>query len=207
MDRVERQIPRLGPAVLAWRSVDRVRIGHTTVGQQRSLRAERTQAVREHQLRHRARRLYARGSRQLQREAQRGQRREQPGRREPQSELELRRRRTDRRSPHPRASRSAAAQLDGDAAALGRRADDQRRRRVRPHAGGQQQRLLPGRRDQLDPLGVDAVAARLPDLRQARDPHPQGQSGTAAAEVFSRAVAFAAPTSWTSPGSTPPVTR
>ena len=28
-----------------------------------------------------------------------------------------------------------------------------RRRRIRPHAGGQQQRLLPGQRDELDPLG------------------------------------------------------
>ena len=44
-------------------------------GQQRSLRAERPAAVRQHQLHHRARRLHARRSRQLQREAQRGQRR------------------------------------------------------------------------------------------------------------------------------------
>ena len=42
---------------------------------------------------------------------------------------------------------------------LGRRADDQRRRRAGPHAGRQQQRLLPGQRDQLDRLDADAGAA------------------------------------------------
>ena len=71
------------------------------VGQQRSLRPQRPPAVREHQLRHRARRLHAERSRQLQREAQRGEPRGQPRRREQQPELELRRRRarpTTRRS-------------------------------------------------------------------------------------------------------------
>ena len=58
----------------------------------------------------------------------------------------------DRRDP--RAARAAAAQLDGDAAAVGRRADDQRRRRDGPHAARQQQRLLPGQRDQLDATGT-----------------------------------------------------
>ena len=62
-----------------------------------------------------------------------------------------------------RAARPPAAQPDGDAAAVGRRADDQRRRRDRPDAARQQQRLLPGQRDQLDATGIfDARAARLP---------------------------------------------
>ena len=43
------------------------------VGQQRSLRAQRPPAVRQHQLHHRARRLHAERSGQLQREAQRGE--------------------------------------------------------------------------------------------------------------------------------------
>ena len=67
-------------------------------GQQRPVRAQRAAAVREHQLRHGARRLHAARSRQLQRQAQRGERRRQPRRREQQPQLELRRRRTDRRS-------------------------------------------------------------------------------------------------------------
>ena len=58
---------------------------------------ERPPAVRQHQFRHRARRLHAARSRQLQREAQRGERRREPRRREQQPELELRRRRADRR--------------------------------------------------------------------------------------------------------------
>ena len=41
----------------------------------------------------------------------------------------------------------------GDAAAVAGHADAARRRRVRPHAAGQQQRLLPGQRDQLARLG------------------------------------------------------
>ena len=52
----------------------------------------RPPALRQHQLRHRARRLHAAGPRQLQREAQRGQRRGQPRRRQRQQQLELRRR-------------------------------------------------------------------------------------------------------------------
>ena len=75
-------------------------------------------------------------------------------RREPQPELELRRRGADRRSARARAARAAAAQPDGDAAALVGRADDQRRRRAGPHAARQQQRLLPGQRDQLDSTGI-----------------------------------------------------
>ena len=86
----------------------RLRARDAARGQQRSLRAERPPAVREHQLHHRARRLHARGSGQLQRQAQRGQRRGQPRRREPQPQLELRRRRADRRSARARAARSGS---------------------------------------------------------------------------------------------------
>ena len=61
----------------------------------------RPQALGEHQLRHRARRLYAERPGHLQRQAQRGQRRGQPRRQQRQPVVELRRRRPDRRSRHP----------------------------------------------------------------------------------------------------------
>ena len=66
--------------------------------------------------------------------------------------VELRRRRADRRRGRQRAARAADAQLPRDAAAVARHADAARRRRVRAHAGRQQQRLLPGQRDQLGRL-------------------------------------------------------
>ena len=90
-------------------------------------------AVREHQLRHRARRLHAARPRLLQREAQRGQRRGQPRRREPQPLVELRRRGADRRPGDQRAAPAPAAQLPDHAAAVAGRADAARRRRDRPH--------------------------------------------------------------------------
>ena len=51
---------------------------------ERPLRPQRPAALREHQLRHRPRRLHAARPRQLQRQAQRGQRRGQPRRAQPQ---------------------------------------------------------------------------------------------------------------------------
>ena len=65
---------------------------------QRPLRAQRPQADRLDQLRHRPRRLHAAGPGVLQREAQRRQRRGRQRRREPQPLLELRRRGPDRRT-------------------------------------------------------------------------------------------------------------
>ena len=90
---------------------------------------------------------------------------------------------TDRRVT--RAARPAAAQRDGDAAAVGRRPDDQRRRRDRAHAGGQQQRVLPGQRDQLDLVGDHPRAARLPRVHAPVDPHLEGPPRAAAPEVLS----------------------
>ena len=52
-----------------------------------------------------------------------------------------------------RAARAPAAELPRDAPALAGRADAGRRRRARPHAGRQQQRLLPGQRDLVGRLG------------------------------------------------------
>ena len=63
-----------------------------------------------------------------------------------QPELELRRRGRDRRPGDQRAPRAAAQELRGDPVRLAGRADVRRRRRGRPHAARQQQRLLPGQR-------------------------------------------------------------
>ena len=70
-----------------------------------------------------------------------------------QSLLELRRRRSDRRRRDQPAPRPSDAQSARHAAALAGHAHAARRRRVRPHAEWQQQRLLPGQRDQLARLG------------------------------------------------------
>ena len=92
-------------------------------GLERPLRPQRPRAVRQHQLRHRARRLHAARPRDLQRQAQRGQRRGQPRRQRQQPVVELRRRRADRRPGDPRAARAPEAQPPRDAAALAGRAD------------------------------------------------------------------------------------
>ena len=95
---VERQVPRLGARLLARHRSDARRVRATRFTGSSDLYAgQRPPAVRQHQLRHRARRLHAARSRVVQREAQRGQRRGQPRRREPQPLVELRRRRADRR--------------------------------------------------------------------------------------------------------------
>ena len=102
VDRVERQVPRHRPRLLARRGRHRRRVRQPDHRLGRPLPALRTASGREHQLRHRARRLHAQRPRLLQREAQRGQRRGQQRRREPQPQLELRRRGPDRRPGDPR---------------------------------------------------------------------------------------------------------
>ena len=92
VDRVERQVPRHGPRLLAGRAGDPRRVRLASHRIQRPLRALGPQADRVDQLRHRPRRLHAARPGVLQREAQRGQRRGQQRRREPQPLVELRRR-------------------------------------------------------------------------------------------------------------------
>ena len=107
---------------------------------------ERPPPVREHQLRHRARRLHAARSRQLQRQAQRSERRRQPRRRRTTTAAGTaasRARPTTRRS---RAARSARSATCSRRCCSRKACRCSRRRRVRPHAAWQQQRLLPGQR-------------------------------------------------------------
>ena len=137
-------------------------------GSQRPLPGRRPPPVRVDQLHHRPRRLPARRPRLLQLQAQRGQQGGQPRRDRRQPVLELRCGGADRRPGDHRAARPPAAQLPGHAAALPGHADAARRRRVRPHPGRQQQRLVPGLRDllvrldaagdQRGPAGVHAAS-------------------------------------------------
>ena len=60
----------------------------------------------------------------------------------------------------PRGPTTIDAQPARHPAAVDRRADAQRRRRVRPQPAGQQQPVLPGQRDQLDVVGAGALAGR-----------------------------------------------
>ena len=59
-----------------------------------------------------------------------------------------------------RAARAAEAQFLRDAVAVAGRADAERRRRDQPHAAGQQQRLLPGQRNQLARWDLDRRSRR-----------------------------------------------
>ena len=151
--RVERQVPRLRARLLAGRGAGprRGRLPpHRLV---RPVRVERAQAVRQRQLHHRARRLHAAGPGLVQRQAQRGQRRGQRRRRQPQPLVELRRRGPDGRRGGARAAGPADAELPRHAAAVAGHPDAAGRRRAGPHAGRQQQRVLPGQRGVLDRLG------------------------------------------------------
>ncbi len=82
----------------------------------------------------------------------------------------------------PRPAAAPAAQLPHHADALAGRADAAPRRRARPHAGRQQQRLLPGQRHLLDPVGprqrrpeaadLHAVARQAPPRAPRLPPAP-----------------------------------
>ena len=145
--------------------------------QLRPVRGRRPAARRQHQLRHRPRRLHAARPRLVQREAQRGQRRGQPRRREPQPLVELRRRGPDRRPA--RSSRCApASSATSSPRCSCRRAcrccsagDEIGRTPAR-----QQQRLLPGQRDLAGSTGTDgrrATCSRSPGaLIALRRDHP-----------------------------------
>ena len=153
-----------------WRgqsAVGRVRVALHRV--ERPLPARRPAAVRVDQLHHRARRVHAARPRLLQREAQRGEPREQQRRRQPQPELEPRRRGRDGRSGDQRAARAADAELPLDALPLTGRADARRRRRDRAHAGRQQQRLLPGQPDLVDRLGARRAGRAAARVHAAAD--------------------------------------
>ena len=138
-------------------------------GQHGHVRGRRPRPGEQRQLHHRARRLHALRPRRLQREAQRRERRGQPRRDRRQPELELRRRGPDGRPGRRRAPPAAAQELRRDPLRLAGRADVRRRRRDRPHAARQQQRLLPGQRALLVRLDAGREQRRPPPVLQAHD--------------------------------------
>ena len=184
VDGVERQVSRYRAPVLARRRRRRLGAGDAPLRQQRSLRAERPAPLREHQLRHRARRLHAARSGQLQRQAQRGERRRttrtartttsagtaaSKGRRPIRHILELRAR--QRRNLLATLMMSVGVPMISGGDEIG------------AHPARQQQRLLPGQRDELDALGPVGRAARLAGLHAPADPHLEAEPGAAPAQV------------------------
>ena len=133
--------------------------------QPRDLRPRGTRGRAERQLRHLPRRLHAQRPRLLRPQAQRGERRGQPRRRERQPQLELRRRGAERRPGDRAAAQPSGQELPDRHAALARHADDPDGRRGAAHPVRQQQRLLPGQRDQLVRLDAGREARRRASVR------------------------------------------
>ncbi len=92
----------------------------------------------------------------------------------------------DRRPVGARVPAADDAQPARDDDPRGRRPDAQRRRRVRAHPARQQQRLLPGRPDQLVRLGPRAVAGGAARRDPRADPHSPRPSRPPAAAVLHR---------------------
>ena len=145
----------------------------------------------------------------LRAQAQRGERREQPRRQRRQRRLQLRRRGRDRRCR--RSTRSAPARCATSSTTLILSQGVPmlaRRRRDRPHAAGEQQRLLPGQRDRLASTGTSTSArarpARVHAAAHRAEATPSPSSG---GRSSSPAATSAAASSRTSCGSPPPAPR
>ena len=189
LGRVERPLSRHGPGVLEGRRRHGAGSRQTPHRLRRQIRPARPPPVGEREFRRRPRRLHAQRPGVVQRQAQRGQRRGQQRRPLRQQVMELRRRRSDRRRGHPPAARASEAQSARHLAALARHADDPRRRRIRPHPAGQQQRLLPGQRDQLGRLGSHRRRrARAHRVRQEPDHAAASLAGVATRTLFDRRI-------------------
>ena len=183
---MERALSRRRAPLLARRSRPAARARDACRRQQRSLPGRRPPADGEHQLRDLPRRLHAARPGQLHAEAQRGQRRAQQRRRIEQPEHQRRRRRADRRRRDRGRAPSAGPQLPGDAVRVAGRADDLRRRRDGADAARQQQRLLPGQRNQLGELDADAGRTPAARVHAFAHRHPARAPGAAPAPLLRR---------------------
>ena len=195
LEGVEREVPRRRPRLLPRRAGLGGPGGGPAARQPGDLRPRAARGRAERQLRDLPRRVHPERPRFLRRQAQRGERRGQPRRRQRQPELELRRRGPDRRSGGGAAAQPAGEELPDRHPAVARRADDPDGRRGAAHPARQQQRLLPGRRDELVRLGAarqargrasvrdPAQRATRPARRRARapagEPEPSCSGGRA----------------------------
>lgn len=161
--RMERPLSRHRAALLARRCGPAPRARRAARGLGRPVQPPAAPHVGVDQLRHRARRLHARRRRVVCGQAQRSERRRQPRRPRRQLQRELGRRRADRRSGDPRRARPRRALDARDAVYRARHADARGRRRIRPHAARQQQRVLPGQRAVVARLGSRAAAGGRAD--------------------------------------------
>ena len=160
-------------------------IGYRLTGSSDLYEANGRRALGQHQPDHRPRRLHAARPGQLQPQAQRGQRRGQPRRQRPRAlswncgvEGPTDDRGVNAPAPPP------AAQPARHHAALAGHAHAGGRRRVRPHAARQQQRLLPGQRAQLVRLGLRRRAAAAVRVHAAAAAHPARPPGAAPLQVL-----------------------
>ena len=163
--RVERPLPRRRAPVLARGSRHDRRPRHPPRRQLGSVPRQRPVPSAQHQLRDQPRRLHPRGSGQSRPAPQRGQRRGEPRRLGSRELVEPRPGGAQRRSVRPRRARSAGTQHAADPAGLPGGADAARRRRDGAHPGGQQQRVLPRRRDVVVRLAADPRPRRSAPLR------------------------------------------
>ncbi len=131
------------------------------------LRHPRPRADRVGQLRRRPRRVHRSRPHDVRRQAQRREPRGQPRRHRQQPVLEPRRRGPDRRRGRPGGPTAVDPQPARHAADLHRRADAQRRRRVRAQPGRQQQRVLPGQRRRPGSTGTSRRGSRTCSRRRA----------------------------------------
>ena len=203
---VERQVPRHRARLLARRAGDARRVREPPDRVERPVRAGRSPAVGQHQLRHRPRRLHAPRPRLVQRQAQRGQRRGQPGRREPQPIVELRRTR-DRpttRPSTPAAPASSATSSRRCSCARACRCCSAATSSAAPRAAT----TTPTARTTRSPGSTGSTSTRdLARVHPARDRAPPAPPRPAPARAGSRGGRSTAPASATSAGSSPTARR
>ena len=208
---VERSLPRQHPRRLARprRRPQRVRLaGHRLVG---PVRGRRSAAPRQHQLRHRPRRVHARRPRHLQRQAQRGERRGRPRRHRRQPVVELRGRGPDRRPADQRAAGPPAAEPARHAPLLPGSADVGRGRRDGSDPGRQQQRVRARQRGVVGALGRDRTrtCSSSPDGSSPTGPPTRSSTAAASSGATPPRAMRRPPTTCcrTRPGSPPPEPR
>ena len=183
---MERQVSRLRPPLLERRRRRGVGIRHAVLRLQRSVRMERPPAARQHQLHHLPRRLHAARSGlydHKHNEANGEENRDGAndniswncGAEGPTDDPE-----------DSRTARTQETQHSWPRCVLARRADAAGRRRNRPHAARQQQRLLPGQRNHLARLEFERSQKRAAGVHASADAALFRAAGVSAPPILSR---------------------